>query len=174
MVAPASTEPWRVARLARRKDCVGLTHPPLSPVTSLPVKTPEIWPAQSGRRAREETMASRGNSGAASEWEGRRARTQQRSVGHQKSQQGRDRRGGLSRHAGSQRPWRRTRPPRVRQRAGLPSRRRYRFQPRVRSLASRDDALRGRVRRQQARWRLMGASLEVLKWIREGKRLQRS
>ena len=61
----------------------------------------------------------------------------------------------------------------TRVRSGLPSRRQYRKVPRRRRLAPRDAYLRERVRRTQENWRAMGASLEVLRWIREGTRLQR-
>lgn len=64
-------------------------------------------------------------------------------------------------------------PKRVRQRSGLDSRRRYRLLRRRRRLAPRDQVLRERVRRQQASYRAMSASKEVLAWIRSGTRLQR-
>lgn len=61
---------------------------------------------------------------------------------------------------------------RARQRSGRPSRHQYKLLRRKRP-PDLSKVLRHRLRRREAQWRAMGASKEVLSWIRNGKRLTR-
>jgi len=59
-----------------------------------------------------------------------------------------------------------------RKRAGLPSRRHYRFSKQRRQVYEPGGALRVKVRRKLRNWFSAGASLEVLKWIKHGVRIE--
>ncbi len=64
------------------------------------------------------------------------------------------------------------RTPATRQRAGLPSRRHYRYAKVRRKVYQAGSGLRVKVRKKLRNWWSAGASLEVLRWIREGVRLE--
>ena len=59
-----------------------------------------------------------------------------------------------------------------RQRSGLPSRRHYRYAKVQQKVYQPGGGLRVKVRRKLRHWWSAGASLEVLRWIREGVRLE--